>query len=208
MLYAYPFYLITADQSRNTSIYNKMTNELYQYLDNKEIKLNELAEKNNTINIGQLSSVMTIEKSLAKMLLLALGANYEVFNSELPSMDKYRIKEKGKQLLAIARLALRNLLTPYFTSLEMHDLISKSDDWDAHPVFKSQTSTISEMNSVVLMKLSLIHRHMSYTLDAIEYHVISCSASHDLGTILENVSSSLATIITAFTGYTKFIDTL
>lgn len=208
MLYAYPFYLITADQARNTSIYTKMTNELYQYLDNKEIKINELVESNKSINIGYLNSIMSIEKSLSKLLLIAIGANYEVFNSELPSMDKYRMKEKGKQLLAITRISLRNLLTPYFTSLEMHDLLAKSDDWDSHPVFKSQTSTVSEMNSVVLMKMSLIHRHVSYTLDAMEKSVLSCTASHDIGTILPEVASSLASILTAFTGYTKFIDTL
>jgi len=185
-----------------------MTNELYQYLDNKEIKINELVESNKSINVGYLNSIMSIEKSLTKLLLIAIGANYEVFNSELPSMDKYRMKEKGKQLLAIARISLRNLLTPYFSSLEMHDLLAKSDDWDSHPVFKSQTSTVSEMNSVVLMKMSLIHRHVSYTLDAMEKSVISCTASHDIGTILPEVASSLASILTAFTGYTKFIDTL
>lgn len=208
MLYSYPFYLITADQARNTSVYSKMLNEMYQYLDNKETKVNELLAANPSINIGHLTAVMAIEKNITKLLLLALSANYEVLNSELPTMDKYRMKEKAKQLLATARNYLRSLMTPYYTSFEMHDLIAKNDDWDSHPVFKSSTTTVSDMNSVVLMKMSLIHRHVSYTLYAIEQHVLSGTHNHDANKVLADVSSSVTAILTQFTGYTKFINGL
>lgn len=208
MLYSYPFYLITADQARNSSVYSKLLNEMYQYLDNKETKVNELVTANPSINIGHLTTVMEIEKNITKLLLLALSANYEVLNSELPTMDKYRMKEKAKQLLAAARSYLHVLMTPYYTSFEMHDLIANNDDWDSHSVFKSSTSTVSDMNSVVLMKMSLIHRHVTYTLNAIEQYVLSGTHNHDVNKVLTDVSNSVTAIFTQFTGYTKFINGL
>lgn len=208
MLYSYPFYLITADQARNTSVYSKMLNEMYQYLDSKEIKVNEIVADNPSINSGHLASIIAIEKNITKLLLLALSANYEVLNSELPTMDKYRMKEKAKQLLATSRTFLRSLMTPYYTSFEMHDLIANNDDWDSNAVFKTASSSVSDMNSVVLMKMSLIHRHVSYTLNTIEQHVYSGTHKPDVTKVLDDVSTSVSSILTQFTGYTKFINGL
>lgn len=218
-MYHYPLLLLTADDIRNNAIADLLEDDLHLYVATKKQLYSTLPD--TFVYKKQLYDNLEFRKISEQMLFDVFRSNMNVLTTTLPDIDNWRIKDKLKRMLTVMRRKSQDFIYPHDDDWNFSDKLNKSDLWEGHDSFTAKDGTPSQMNSVLLNRLSDVHKHVYKIAETCELRIYErniCLTNPDKSrmsdetiSMIDNVgkmTESLRSINKELKEYIRLVDSL
>lgn len=210
-IYYYPIWLLTVDDNRNSTLADLFESDMELFLEEKRQFYDSLM--GTQYHHKALYELLEVQRLSSLMLIKVFRANLNILNSNLPTMDVYRLKDKTKNLLATWRVKGEHIVHPYDNSI-FTDVLRKSEKWDSHPKLAIEAGDPVDWNGIILSRLSDIHKTLHELFNHGESRILISmqkdpDEDQDIGQhVATSVLPAVQEIYNQLLGYIRFVNGL